>query len=666
MSDSEDDTPLVNRPSFNGRVEFVKEIYTGLTPWEISEAKAAASMATAEERGEVIHLSDDEDEEDVPLSRRSKAAAPKPAKHEVDSEDEDEDDRPLSKRPRQGKSGVAAMTAASSSASAAAALPEPSMPKNVSDSEEDVPLSQRPRAAATSSAGKAKVTREANDSAKRRGSANEAAAAASSDDDEEEDADDGMHNIAVEMAREVLARGERGDHEGVLSVLGVPLTRNSPFSSLRTAYLGLARLIHPDKMVGAFPGATQAFQSLASAFEALTAPAYDTGAASGTGQSTGNAKGKRPTPPTVGRSNDGCYRTRCSCPRCGGGWGGRDSGLPEYEYTFMMQGLKTYHCAGCLFEFGCMTATHHCPFCRSAVPYHPRDYHRRVECPSCERSFGFKLYTVGPRVEAALREHLREQQAKRRQQRGSTASRNERRSVIPLSESQQRLQGERLYVLGLLNACPRCGHADASSIPDSRRGEASRRAHLRACNDVAAHAAHAQGLAAEEGRRAAIASGQGAQEDAGSLAAWQFLGGSAGSAWMLTDRQLDAQCTAIGMSAGGDRSERLARLASHECRALQGCDEGDGGGGWSSSSTALMPSDLAEEQRQRQRAQASSTLPDNLHALPLLALRELCAGLGLTPPEGSSTDDLIHILEGRRGTDEVSGHTSASEGPNTV
>ena len=330
----------------------------------------------------------------------------------------------------------------------------------------------------------------------------------------------------------------------------------------------------------------------------------------------------------------------------------------------MMQGLKTYHCAGCLFEFGCMTATHHCPFCRSAIPYHPSDYHRRAECPSCERSFGFKLYTVGPRVEAALREHLREQQAKRQQQRGSTASRNERRSVIPLSESQQRLQGERLYVLGLLNACPRCGHADASSISDSRRGETSRRAHLRACNDAAAHVAHAQGLAAEEGRRAAIASGQAAQEDAGSLAAWQFLGGSAGSAWMLTDKQLDAQCTAIGMSAGGDRSERLARLASHECRALQGCDEGDGGGGRSSSSTALMPSALAEEQRQRQRAQASSALPDSLHALPLLALRELCAGLGLTPPEGSSTDDLIHILEARRGTDEVSGDTSASQGQN--
>ena len=63
----------------------------------------------------------------------------------------------------------------------------------------------------------------------------------------------------------------------------------------------------------------------------------------------------------MGRSNDGCYRTRVNCPRCHSRWGTPESGLQPYEYTFFMQGLKTYVCCGCLLQFGCMTAEHHCP-----------------------------------------------------------------------------------------------------------------------------------------------------------------------------------------------------------------------------------------------------------------------------------------------------------------
>eukprot|EP00966_Prymnesium_polylepis_P249252 5762501-Prymnesium_polylepis.1 len=138
---------------------------------------------------------------------------------------------------------------------------------------------------------------------------------------------------------------------------------------MRKAYRALARLLHPDKLGRHFPEATKAFQCLTSAFEALTAPVPD-------------AKGKK-AGPAVGRSNDGCYRTKVRCPRCKAHWGGPDSGLQPYEYTFFMLGYKTYHCCGRLLDFGCMSAQHHCPhWCAAAAPAAPATpFARRPPCP---------------------------------------------------------------------------------------------------------------------------------------------------------------------------------------------------------------------------------------------------------------------------------------------
>ena len=60
--------------------------------------------------------------------------------------------------------------------------------------------------------------------------------------------------LAVAMAQAVLERGTVGDHEGVLSALGVPITRYSPFDVMRRAYRGLAKLIHPDRLARRFAG----------------------------------------------------------------------------------------------------------------------------------------------------------------------------------------------------------------------------------------------------------------------------------------------------------------------------------------------------------------------------------------------------------------------------
>jgi len=88
---------------------------------------------------------------------------------------------------------------------------------------------------------------------------------------------------------------------------------------------------------GLFRGqAKKAFQVLVDAFERITNPeSHDEG-----------KKVKEGT--ALERTNENCFRTRLDCPRCKQEWGTSIDGLPPYAYTFMMTGLKPYHCSTCL------------------------------------------------------------------------------------------------------------------------------------------------------------------------------------------------------------------------------------------------------------------------------------------------------------------------------
>lgn len=153
------------------------------------------------------------------------------------------------------------------------------------------------------------------------------------------DSETSAAEMAVDLAKKVLSLGESCDFEGVLSVLGTAITRQTPFAQIRKAYLNLARVIHPDKILRQFDGATRAFQMLVRAFDELSAPEPSKAPA---------ATSAKPKEKTLGRSNSGCFRTVVSCPRCDSVWGTADSGVQPYDYTLLMQGLKTYCCALCL------------------------------------------------------------------------------------------------------------------------------------------------------------------------------------------------------------------------------------------------------------------------------------------------------------------------------
>ena len=292
-------------------------------------------------------------------------------------------------------------------------------------------------------------------------------------------------------------------------------------------------------------------------------------------------------------------------------------------------------------------ARSHCPFCSRPFAYHPRLYHSRITCSECDGEFGFRLYTLGPRIEASLRATLLEKQGQRQQQRGSSVARRgsrhtelgSRHTELGLTDSQRRLREERLFTLGLADACPRCGH-----VPPEE-GERARRRHLQGCVDEALHARHARAVEALGARRGAAAVAASAQEEASTTAAWQYLGGQVTDAWMLTDSGLVAQCEAAGLQATGSRVERLARLAAHQRTALVTADAADAVGGAAGGAAERASGGEA-------RAAAPWSMPANLHAQSLASLRELCAINGIELDADAGTDEAIGRLEALRGTDD--------------
>ncbi|KAL3905598.1 MAG: hypothetical protein SGPRY_010858, partial [Prymnesium sp.] len=388
----------------------------------------------------------------------------------------------------------------------------------------------------------------------RRGGAEEDAAGDESESGDEESEDEALDASSVGMAKRmamaVIACGARGDPEGVLSAIGVTITRETPVEGakpasllrtllaallaalpvliassmiveMRKAYRGLARLLHPDKLSRHFAGATKAFQILTRRAQPASLSAERFGI-------TCICDERASVAVRLTRSR---HRSRL--------WGGPQSGLQPYEYTFMMQGLKTYVCCGCLLQFGCMTAEHHCPHCSSEVWYHPRKFHQQTKCMQCRKSFGFKLYTgskktyalvlqTGPRIEARLRAELLERAASRQKKNDSYASRQQARKY----------RGDGLVRRPLeVRTEHRSVHEEAlfSKAKVAKRDAAIAR---RSRNEMK-------------------------QEEVERLAAHRFLGGGAGTAWMLTDTQLKQECAQMGLAADGTREEQLARISCH-------------------------------------------------------------------------------------------------------
>ena len=308
-----------------------------------------------------------------------------------------------------------------------------------------------------------------------------------------------------------------------------------------------------------------------------------------------------------------------------------------------------------------MSAEHECPLCHEEIEYHPEDFHKQVLCRSCDGIFGFKLYPTGPVIEARLRAEVLERQQQRQRQRAAHAMREAKAvmSAPKLSDEQLKRRDEHLFTSGLLAECPRCGVKPDFSLIDRRAqkhkramhgpaeldgfvvadgvGEVAepsrldeekllklRRRHLRDCTDVRVQRQHYKetlhALNAEQKRAQKAAE----DDEVMNAAAWTRLGGTAETAWLLTDTQLTKQCEKHGVAvssddaAGANREQQLAALAAKLREGQEGMAQ------------------LTDE-----------SAPANLHALSLGELRGVCAAHGITPPAGAGVDELISLLEGR-------------------
>ena len=302
------------------------------------------------------------------------------------------------------------------------------------------------------------------------------------------------------------------DYAGLLSLSGLAISKQSSTADMRKAYLKLSLKVHPDKN-GQSANSKQAFQALVSAFERMSKPELYVDEEE---EARGRKKAQKPV--KISRSNHGCYKTPIFCPRCDMEWGKAELGLEDGAFNWFMQAIKEYVCGRCCLQFGCMTAAHRCPHCRRRYEYDPNDYHRKITCgsPKCGRPFGFMLYHVSERRENELRREVKLEQEDRLKRMESSRRRNSRAgagrgsasasassSSTPSSSSSVssssvskpstgESEKEKLFVMGLLDECPRCGLALAAQL--GRHSATEAKEHLANCDDQKRISAHQKKL----------------------------------------------------------------------------------------------------------------------------------------------------------------------------
>ena len=300
-----------------------------------------------------------------------------------------------------------------------------------------------------------------------------------------------------------------------------------------------------------------------------------------------------------------------------------------------------------------------CPFCDEHFAYHPDAFHKHFTCSNeeCAKSFGIRLYTTGPRIEAALRQELRERAGGKAAKREADAARQQRRP-LQLPAEQSAALAEMAFEGCLLDTCPRCGAEDVEEKSEKRWD------HLLHCNDAKAHAAYARLKAERASKLAQTASRQVSQEEVEGLAAWRYLGSSAATAWMLTDTQLESECERRGLvlTDRSSREDKLAGLAKKEKTALiatskefqalpvgQLREKLSAKGLDASGAKGVLVERLVQAAATAQQPTAREEMPSNLHALSLSMLKQLCASQGVVIPAGSSKDAVIVLLEKHSG-----------------
>jgi len=343
-----------------------------------------------------------------------------------------------------------------------------------------------------------------------------------------------------------------GDYVFILSLSGKIVKASSSKAELRKSYLLLSAKVHPDKNPGS-QVSKKAFQAVLESFERLANPEKF----EEDDDDDGKPAKKRQKTERFTRGNSGCFVTKIKCPRCRDRWNTNDLGLEDSSYNFLMQGIKQYICGGCFAKFGCMTALHFCPHCNKAFEYDPDDYHRKITCGNnkCSKEFGFMMFKVSERRETEIRREVKEENealAKKRAQMKRRAERADKR--VGTISNEDRVQ-EQLFLLKLLDNCPRCGWELERGLKVEDAKE-----HLDNCNNEKEIAAYKKKIAGMKAAKVKRGEQEELQEDVQAFKTWEHNGRQVGQLWMLSETTLVKECKKFSLSTDGNKVELITRL----------------------------------------------------------------------------------------------------------
>jgi len=372
----------------------------------------------------------------------------------------------------------------------------------------------------------------------------------SGDKDDNDGGGDEGKDTTEELMNVILAN--EGDYVFILSLSGKIVKASSSKAELRKSYLLLSAKVHPDKNPGS-QVSKKAFQAVLESFERLANPEkFEEDE-----DDDGKPAKKRQKTERFTRGNSGCFVTKIKCPRCRDRWNTNDLGLEDSSYNFLMQGIKQYICGGCFAKFGCMTALHFCPHCNKSFEYDPDDYHRKITCGNkkCDKEFGFMMFKVSERRETEIRREVKEENealAKKRAQMKRRAERADKR--VGTVSNEERVQ-EQLFLLKLLDNCPRCGW----ELERGLRVEDAKD-HLDNCNNEKEIAAYKKQMAGKKTALEKKGMQEELQEDVQAFKTWEHNGRQVGQLWMLSETTLMKECKKFALSTDGNKVELITRL----------------------------------------------------------------------------------------------------------
>jgi hypothetical protein len=202
---------------------------------------------------------------------------------------------------------------------------------------------------------------------------------------------------------------------------------------------------------------------------------------------------------------------------------------------------------------------------------------------------------------------------------------------------------DRLYLLDLLNECPRCGLRTRKSTSDKQ----SLIDHLIECNDSQKHKAYKKQLAFKQAQVEEKSKAINLQADVQTLSAFKFLGAQNALMWTLNDKQVKDFAKSEGVDVGNKtRTALLTDLTQHRNAKIDISTQLENKSQFKSTSfDSSTEASIKAAAKYIAKTGGIQQLPAYPHMLPFDKLKEAAACLGLPIDDSMTKDDVCDLIE---------------------